>query len=54
MTFDADAPARVTRTIAPRKDRVFYCSRGRCFESRGFWEAEFEYVKIDGVLPPER
>ncbi len=60
MSFDPDAPARVTLDAAARPggtDRppghnisedpqLVFCSRGRCFESRGFWAAQFHYVKL--------
>ena len=60
MSFDPDAPARVTLDAAARPggtdrppghnisedSQLVFCSRGRCFESRGFWAAQFHYVKL--------
>ena len=41
VEFDAAAPAEVTNRLGP-----LFCARGRCFESRCFWDAEFHYVKL--------
>ena len=41
VEFDASKPAEVTNQLGP-----LFCARGRCFESRCFWDAEFYYVKL--------
>ena len=41
VEFDAANPADVTNRLGP-----LFCARGRCFESRCFWDAEFHYVKL--------
>ena len=47
-----DAAARPGGTDRPpghnmsEDPQLVFCSRGRCFESRGFWAAQFHYVKL--------
>ena len=41
VEFDAANPAEVTNRLGP-----LFCARGRCFESRCFWDAELHYVKL--------
>ena len=41
VEFDAANPADVTNRLGP-----LFCARGRCFESRCFWDASFHYVKL--------